>query len=63
MIELKEDSAWIGKTPAELDLRKIHGISIIALKRGDQNITAPDSHIRLQAGDMLFVIRGRDADG
>jgi Kef-type K+ transport system membrane component KefB/Trk K+ transport system NAD-binding subunit len=63
MIELKEDSAWIGKTPAELDLRKIHGISIIALKRGDQNITAPDSHICLQAGDMLFVIRGRDADG
>ena len=62
MIELKEDSAWIGKTPAELDLRKTHGISIIALKRGDQNITAPDSRIRLESGDTLFVIRGRDAE-
>ncbi len=36
MVELTMRKEWIGKTPAELNLRQKYGINIVAVRRGDE---------------------------
>lgn len=48
-------SRYIGKTPAELQLRKQYGISLLAINRDKQVITENVRKQALRSGDMLVL--------
>ena len=52
---------WKGKTIANIDLRDMHNIHIIAVKKGVELIPTPKSSYAFEEGDMIFVIgKGED---
>src|SRR3546814_6890953 len=48
-------SKFIGKTPAELHLRKSHGISLLAINRDKDVLRENARNVPLRAGDMLVL--------
>src|SRR3546814_14787668 len=48
-------SKFIGKTPAELHLRKSHGISLLAINRDKDVLRENARNVPLRAGDMLVM--------
>jgi trk system potassium uptake protein TrkA len=57
-----EAPAWmIGKTLRELDLRRRHGVTVIAFRRKGQILPNPAGDDAIQKGDWLVVF-GRNAD-
>src|SRR3546814_13707533 len=48
-------SKFIGKTPAELHLRKSHGISLLAINRDKDVLRENARNFPLRAGDMLVL--------
>lgn len=51
----------INKTLAELALRNRFGITVIAVRRGDEVIVSPGAQEKFQEGDVIFII-GRTED-
>lgn len=45
-----------GRTLAELDLRRRHGVAVAAVRRGDALFPNPEASLRLEAGDVLVVL-------
>lgn len=45
-----------GKTLGQLELRKKHGVSILAIRRGGKMISNPDADARIQAEDVLVAL-------
>jgi Kef-type K+ transport system membrane component KefB/Trk K+ transport system NAD-binding subunit len=60
-LTIPEDSAWAGKTLADLDLRRRQGISVIGIQRGEQRTISPPPEEVLQPADTLLVIGHPDA--
>jgi CPA2 family monovalent cation:H+ antiporter-2 len=54
-IVLADDSAAIGRTLAELNLRSRTGTTVLAIRRGDDTAVLPTGHDRLSAHDTLAV--------
>ncbi len=54
------DSKWIGKTVSEIKLRETHGITILAVERGDEVIAPIGADDIIQANDMLIVWKKDD---
>lgn len=48
-------SPFIGKTPASLRLRRRYGSYILAIHRGEQNITGNFEFLELREGDVLLL--------
>ncbi len=58
---LAEDSPFVGRALAELDLRERTGATILALlKRDGEIVTSPAGDTRLAAGDTLIAIGTRE---
>ena len=49
------------RTLAELNLPREHGLTSLAIYRGDSLITAPSGEVRIASGDKLVVF-GKVAD-
>jgi di/tricarboxylate transporter len=49
------NSAFIGRRPGDLRLRRRYGCYILAIHRGDQNITGDFDRIELRYGDALLL--------
>ncbi|RDI71796.1 cation:proton antiporter regulatory subunit [Halopelagius longus] len=60
-VEVGEDSPIAGKTLAESDFRNETGASVIAVERGEEVFASPGGDTRIEAGDTLVVIGGKDA--
>jgi monovalent cation:H+ antiporter-2, CPA2 family len=60
-VRLDEESAAVGKTLAELNLRGSTGASVLAIARGDGGVIVPGAGEALRAGDVLAVAGTRDA--
>ncbi|WP_457565182.1 cation:proton antiporter domain-containing protein [Caldithrix abyssi] len=54
--KIPPDSPLIGKTLAQIDLRKRYGVSVVAIRRDSQILSNPGADMRLQANDVLFVL-------
>ncbi|MBV8616883.1 MAG: SLC13 family permease, partial [Acetobacteraceae bacterium] len=54
------DSTLVGRTPAQLDLSRRHGLALLAVSRSGQRIGQRLSTVRLAAGDAV-VLKGRAA--
>lgn len=49
-------SPLIGKTLAQLDLRRLYGISVVAILRDSQILSNPSADMQIQCNDVLFVL-------
>ena len=58
---IEEGSTLAGKTLAEVSLRKNHGVTVLAIKRGKETITNPTGDIRLDALDIVVLIGKRES--
>lgn len=61
--EVELPSEFAGKTLVEMDVRRKHGISVVAVRRGDRVIAALEGTERLEPGDILVVIGSPRAIG
>jgi trk system potassium uptake protein len=59
--EVPAPEFMIGKTLAELDVRRKYKITILLIEDGGRFIISPDPDDRINPGDRLIVV-GRDAD-
>ena len=55
-ITIEPGSFAEGKTLAETDLRKKTGVTLLAVKRGEEMIEHPTLKTRFQAGDIAYVL-------
>ena len=61
IVEIPAPAAFVGKSLREIDLRARHGLTLIAIKRGDKGATqvtnvAPSADERILASDTLAVV-------
>ena len=59
-IEVGDESALAGTSLGESDLRAETGMSVIAVPRGNETVSNPDSEFEIRAGDLLVSIGNRE---
>lgn len=50
------DSPLVGKTLAETQMRKIYGVTLLAIRRKDRILSNPDPETVFRPNDILFVV-------
>jgi monovalent cation:H+ antiporter-2, CPA2 family len=60
-VTLAPTSDVVGWTLAELDLRRVHAVTLLAIRRGGGVIENPSAGESLQAGDVLYLMGRTDA--
>lgn len=55
-LSVARDSPLAGRTLAEEGLRRVHGVTVVAVYRGDRLFTGPDGPFLVKAGDELVVL-------
>ncbi|NGP88980.1 cation:proton antiporter domain-containing protein [Fodinibius halophilus] len=59
-VAVREHSPAAGKTLRELKLRNEYGLTVLAIKRGEQTIGNPSADFRLQPDDRLILVGNAD---
>ncbi len=59
-VRLGENAPLAGRSLAEFQLRKQHGITVMAIRRGQNTITNPEADAVLQPADILYLIGAPD---
>jgi CPA2 family monovalent cation:H+ antiporter-2 len=59
-VRIDEKAPLAGKSLAECQLRKKHGIAVMAIRREKRTITNPDAKTVMQSADILFLIGAPD---
>jgi len=57
-VAVRAEAHAAGKTLEELALRRDHGLTVLAVRRGDRTIGNPAGDFRVQPGDQLVLIGG-----
>jgi K+/H+ antiporter YhaU regulatory subunit KhtT len=55
-IDIDDESEVIGRSVADIQLRKEYGVTLVAVKRGDEIIEHPSSKTIFQRGDVVYVL-------
>ncbi len=55
-LRVDEGSPLAGRRLAETDLRRLFGITVVAIRRGDELLPNPGADVRLQGDDALIVM-------
>ncbi len=55
-LRIPDGAAAAGRTLAEIELRRRHNVSVLAVCRGSHTIPNPDGDVRLLPGDELILI-------
>ncbi|MCL1985300.1 MAG: cation:proton antiporter [Betaproteobacteria bacterium] len=55
-VRLEEGSELAGKSLAECALRRKHGVTVVAIRRGDSMIASPDAAALLEPGDVAYLL-------
>ncbi len=53
---ISQGSPLIGKTLAQIELRRRYGVSVVAIRRGAQVLSSPGADTLLRSNDVLFVL-------
>jgi len=61
LVEVQVPAEFVGKTLAELEMRRRYQVLVVAIKRGEGLLIAPGGDERLLAADILVLV-GKDAD-
>lgn len=60
IVEIKTPTPWVGKNLRTLNVRAKYGVSVIALRKGEQIVVALDPDYELSAADVLVLIGAND---
>lgn len=60
LVELSAPAEIVGKTLLETALRKKYGITLLAIRRGNDFIISPGARQEIEQGDILIVIGSND---
>ena len=55
-LKVKEESFVVGKSLNELQLRKVFGVTLVAILRKNELIEHPGANIKLENGDMIYIM-------
>ena len=55
-LRIGERSPLIGKSLAQIELRKKYDITVLAIRRDSKILSNPDGDVQLFANDVLFVL-------
>jgi CPA2 family monovalent cation:H+ antiporter-2 len=55
-LRVAEDVPAAGKTLADLDLRRKHGVTLLAVRRNGEITANPDGDMQVQAGDIVVLL-------
>jgi CPA2 family monovalent cation:H+ antiporter-2 len=55
-LRLEEGSDFVGRSLRQIELRKKHGVTVLAIRRNEKILSNPDSNTVLQAGDLLIIL-------
>jgi len=56
MLRLGNGSSLVGKSLAEIQLRKAYSVTLLAIRRGTEILSNPGGDIRLSADDVLVIL-------
>ena len=56
IVEMLAPERYFGKTLAEANLRQKYGLTVIAIRRGDEMIVNPSASFRIKARDEFIVV-------
>jgi len=56
MLRLGNGSSLVGKSLAEIELRKAYSVTLLAIRRGTEILSNPGGDIRLSADDVLVIL-------
>lgn len=56
ILSIKVPEEWLDKSIIELDVRRKYNITIVAIRRGEENFINPRPDMRMHAGDMLIIL-------
>jgi CPA2 family monovalent cation:H+ antiporter-2 len=56
ILRVSQGSLINGRSLIDLELRKRHGVSVLAIRRGDRIISNPDAETRVLADDVVVVL-------
>ncbi|MFH2012116.1 MAG: cation:proton antiporter [Pseudomonadota bacterium] len=59
-LRVGEESPMIGKTLAQIDIRKKYGVTLLAIRRNSQIISSPHGEMQLWANDALILLATPD---
>jgi CPA2 family monovalent cation:H+ antiporter-2 len=51
-----EGSPIAGKSIAQMEIRKKHGVTVLAIRRGEQMVSNPDGNTVIHSGDLLVAL-------
>jgi TrkA domain protein len=60
-VTVPEESALVGQTLAEADVRRRTGVNVVTVQRGSETIANPGPDTGLEAGDTLVAVGTREA--
>lgn len=60
IMELIAPRAFVGKSIGEAAIRMKYGVTVLAIRRGDEIIISPGAHHRVEEGDILVVVGRND---
>jgi CPA2 family monovalent cation:H+ antiporter-2 len=60
-IRVQENFAMAGKSISEIDLRRKHGVTLLAVSRNQEVVSNPGADMVIHSGDLLVLI-GNSAD-
>lgn len=56
ILSVKVPEEWLNKSIIELDVRRKYNITIVAIRRGEENFINPRPDMRMLEGDMLIIL-------
>lgn len=59
-LPLEPGAALDGQTLEESGLRRLHGLTVVAIQRGGEIFANPDGGFRLQGGDVAYIFAPRE---
>lgn len=60
IMELIAPQEFVGKSIGEAAIRVKYGVTVLAIRRGDEIIISPGAHHRVEEGDILVVVGRND---
>ena len=60
IVEMQPREEWCGKTLLELELRKKHGINVIAFRRGDKVYDVRSESDMIRSGESMLIVTSKE---
>ena len=60
IVEMQPREEWCGRTLLELELRKKHGINVIAFRRGDKVYDVRSESDMIRSGESMLIVTSKE---